>query len=140
MKQVAIGIDIGGTNTVLGLVDQNGNVLAKDYFSTAKYNDITEYTNKLSGNINNLLQTDEVNLHIIGIGIGAPNANYYSGTIEHAPNLSFKGVIPFVSLLKEKFPYIPTITTNNTAFIQNPLKFSLSLFTIVTDWIPRFIF
>ena len=41
MKQVAIGIDIGGTNTVLGLVDQNGNVLAKDYFSTAKYDDIT---------------------------------------------------------------------------------------------------
>ena len=47
MKQVAIGIDIGGTNTVLGLVDQNGNVLAKDYFSTAKYNNIIEYTNKL---------------------------------------------------------------------------------------------
>ena len=43
MKQVAIGIDIGVTNIVLGLVDQNGNVLAKDYFSTAKYNDITEY-------------------------------------------------------------------------------------------------
>ena len=57
MKQVAIGIDIGGSNIVLGLVDQNGNVLAKDYFSTAKYDDITEYTNKLSGNINNLLQT-----------------------------------------------------------------------------------
>lgn len=47
MKQVAIGIDIGGSNTVFGLVDQNGNVLAKDYFSTAKYNNITEYTNKL---------------------------------------------------------------------------------------------
>ncbi|MDD3077642.1 MAG: ROK family protein [Paludibacter sp.] len=118
MKQVAIGIDIGGTNTVLGLVDQNGNVLAKDYFSTAKYNDITEYTNKLSGNINKLLERlsqIEVNLHIIGIGIGAPNANYYSGTIEHAPNLSFKGVIPFVSLLKEKFPYIQTITLTNDA-------------------------
>lgn len=68
MKQVAIGIDIGGTNTVLGLVDQNGNVLAKDYFSTAKYNDITEYTNKLSGNINKLLERlsqIEVNLHIM---------------------------------------------------------------------------
>lgn len=67
MKQVAIGIDIGGTNTVLGLVDQNGNVLAKDYFSTAKYNNITEYTNKLSGNINKLLERlsqIEVNLHI----------------------------------------------------------------------------
>ena len=117
MIQVAIGIDIGGTNTVLGLVDQNGNVLAKDYFSTAKYNDITEYTNKLSGNINKLLERlsqIEVNLHIIGIGIGAPNANYYSGTIEQAPNLSFKGVIPFVSLLKEKFPYIPTIQMMQT--------------------------
>ena len=68
MKQVAIGIDIGGTNTVLGLVDQNGNVLAKDYFSTAKYNDITEYTNKLSGNITKLLERlsqIEVNLHIM---------------------------------------------------------------------------
>lgn len=68
MKQVAIGIDIGGTNTVLGLVDQNGNVLAKDYFSTAKYNDITEYTNKLSGSINKLLERlsqIEVNLHIM---------------------------------------------------------------------------
>ena len=72
MKQIAIGIDIGGTNIVLGLVDQNGNVLAKDYFSTAKYNDITEYTNKLSGNINKLLERlsqIEVNLHIIGSGI-----------------------------------------------------------------------
>ena len=45
-----------------------------------------------------------------------------------------------INVVKEKIPYIPTITTNNTAFIQNPLKFSLSLFTIVTDWIPRFIF
>lgn len=73
MKQVAIGIDIGGTNIVLGLVDQNGNVLAKDYFSTAKYDDITEYTNKLSGNINNLLQTGMKNfvMYTLGTGVGS---------------------------------------------------------------------
>lgn len=55
------------------------------------------------------------NIEIIGIGIGAPNANYYSGTIEHAPNLSFKGVIPFVSILRNKFPDFQTISITNDA-------------------------
>ncbi len=118
MKKVAIGIDIGGTNTALGVVDQQGNVIVKDNIPTPSHGDINQYIEDLAITINDLIhrlkQLNE-NLEILGIGIGAPNANYYSGTIEHAPNLSFKGIVPFVTLLKGKFPNLQVITLTNDA-------------------------
>lgn len=118
MKKVAIGIDIGGTNTALGVVDQHGNVMVKDNIPTPSHGDINQYIEDLAITINDLIlrmkQLNE-NLEILGIGIGAPNANYYTGTIEHAPNLSFKGIVPFVTLLKGKFPNLQVITLTNDA-------------------------
>lgn len=118
MKKVAIGIDIGGTNTALGVVDQQGNVMVKDNIPTPSHGDINQYIEDLAITINDLIrrlkQLNE-NLEILGIGIGAPNANYYSGTIEHAPNLSFKGIVPFVTLLKGKFPNLQVLTLTNDA-------------------------
>lgn len=118
MKEVAIGIDIGGTNTAIGVVDRDGNVLINDNILTPGHGNISKYIEDLSAAIDELVQKLNAlneNLQIAGIGIGAPNGNYYSGTIEHAPNLSFKGVIPFVELLKKHFAAIKVIILTNDA-------------------------
>ncbi len=118
MNKAAIGIDIGGTNTAIGIVDPNGQVIVKDSISTPTHGDIEKYINDLSVAVNSLIEmVKKLNseIEIVGIGIGAPNANYYSGTIEHAPNLSFKGVVPFVELLKKKFNGMDAIALTNDA-------------------------
>ena len=118
MKKVAIGVDIGGTNTAIGAVDEEGNVLVKKSIPTPSHGDINKYITELSDSIKELissLKLTNADIEILGIGIGAPNGNYYNGTIEHAPNLSFKGVIPFVKLLNEKFPEMKAIALTNDA-------------------------
>ena len=118
MKDVAIGVDVGGTNTAIGVVDYKGNVLVKDSILTPAHGDINKYIADLAESIKGLIKSIELtnaDINILGIGIGAPNSNYYTGTIEYAPNLSFKGVIPFVKLLKEKFPNMETIVLTNDA-------------------------
>jgi glucokinase len=118
MEKISIGVDIGGTNTVLGAVDKNGNVLIKDCFPTPTDGNIKEYINMLSEHILSIihsLENHNKQFQIMGIGIGSPNGNYYKGTIEHAPNLSFKGIIPFISLLKERLPNFSTFVITNDA-------------------------
>ncbi len=118
MKKIALGIDIGGTNTAIGLVDKDGSVLVKDSIPTPKHGDVVQYIDSMAEAIKGLVERARAlnsDLEFAGIGIGAPNANYYQGTIEHAPNLSFKGVIPFVKMLKEKFPEMPIIALTNDA-------------------------
>lgn len=116
MQKVAIGIDIGGTNTVFGVVDSLGNVLYKDKIHTSTYSDAQRYISELAGEINKIIvKAKEKNsdLEVVGIGVGAPNGNYYSGTIEYAPNLNFKGVVPVVELLKKHFNFPAIILTND---------------------------
>lgn len=118
MKTVAVGIDIGGTNTAVGIVDLSGNVLVRDSIRTPDHGDINLYLTSLADTVNSLINTIKLmnpDTEIKGIGIGAPNANFYKGTIEHAPNLSFKGIVPFVALLKEKFHNIENIILTNDA-------------------------
>lgn len=118
MKKIAIGIDIGGTNTAIGAVDQQGNVLVNNIIPTAKHGDIDKFILDLANAIKEIIKSVKLvnpDISIIGIGIGAPNGNYYSGTIEHAPNLSFKGVIMFVDLLKKHFSDINNISLTNDA-------------------------
>jgi len=111
MKEVVAGVDIGGTNTVSGLVDRDGNVLAVDDLKTTEYPDIKDFISNLAASVNRMLSKDK-SLKLLGIGIGASNANYYRGTIELAPNLTWKGIIPFASLLKEKIN-VPVVMTND---------------------------
>ena len=118
MKNVAIGVDIGGTNTAIGVVDSEGHVLVKSNIPTPSHGDINIYINELTDSIKELINSVELmneETEVLGIGIGAPNGNYYKGTIDYAPNLSFKGVIPFVKLLSEKFPDLKAITMTNDA-------------------------
>ena len=118
MKKVSVGVDIGGTNTAIGVVDEQGHVLTKDNIATPSHGDINQYIEDLSAAINKLITNAKLineELEIIGIGVGAPNGNYYSGTIEFAPNLSFKGVVHVVKLLKEHFPDLKAIALTNDA-------------------------
>lgn len=118
MKKVSVGVDIGGTNTAIGVVDEMGHVLTKDSISTPSHGDINKYIEDLSAAINKLITNAKLmneEIEIIGIGVGAPNGNYYSGTIEYAPNLSFKGVVHVVKLLKAHFPDLEAIALTNDA-------------------------
>jgi glucokinase len=118
MKKVAIGIDVGGTNSAIGVVDSDGNVMVKDTIITPSHGDIDKFINELTVAIKGLIKSVRLvnsDLEILGIGIGAPNGNYYSGTIEYAPNLSFKGVVHFVELLRKSFPELPAVALTNDA-------------------------
>jgi len=111
MKEVVAGVDIGGTNTVSGLVDESGKVLIENNLKTTDFPEIEAYIKALAGLINEMLSTDS-SYELTGIGIGAPNANYYKGTIELAPNLSWKGIVPFADMLKKEIE-VPVLMTND---------------------------
>lgn len=111
-KPYVIGIDMGGTNTVFGIVDARGNVISKSAVKTSTHTDVNLYIDDLYNELIKLI--DEVGgaEKIKGIGVGAPNGNYYTGRIEFAPNLPWKGQIPFAELMTAKFG-IPTVLTND---------------------------
>ena len=107
-----IGIDIGGTNTSFGLVDRDGNCKLKGSISTAKHQTIDSFLTDLHNEISKAISTDKENYNIVGVGIGAPNGNYFSGSIEFAPNLQWEGIVPVVDVFK-KFYNLPIALTND---------------------------
>lgn len=111
-KPYAIGIDIGGTNTVIGIVDRRGQILRKSSLKTAKHTEVEDYLDDLAVVIKNLIEDADAQDLIKGIGVGAPNGNYFSGSIEFAPNLPWKGVIPFAQMLEDRVD-IPVALTND---------------------------
>lgn len=111
-KPYVIGMDMGGTNTVFGIVDARGNVLSKSAVKTGTHQDINLYIEDIYVELSKLIEDAGGISRIKGIGVGAPNGNYYTGNIEFAPNLNWKGVIPFSILMTEKFG-IPTVLTND---------------------------
>lgn len=110
--EVVLGIDIGGTFTKIGLVDRAGSILFEDEISTRGYKTIDEYIEALHAHVGKSLESLETQFLLLGIGVGAPNGNYYKGTIENAPNLAWKGKIEFVKLMKHQFR-LPTVVTND---------------------------
>lgn len=113
MKQLSVGIDIGGTNSVFGLVDREGNMYGEGVVPTQKYPDFDQYLEELYLGIQDLLKKIDFEYVLMGIGIGAPNANYYKGTIENAANLVWKGTVEFVTKFKKYYPNIPIAITND---------------------------
>jgi len=112
--QYSIGIDIGGTNSVMGIVDKMGQILAEYTLSTQQYPDINDFISACF----DVLNPDILRLgfeSFKGIGIGAPNGNYFNGSIEFAPNLIWKGVIPLAALFQQKFQLDTTVTNDANA-------------------------
>ncbi len=112
-KEITLGIDMGGTNTAFGFIDKDGNYLAEGNIPTSKHEDINDYLKELHLEIENVLDTIRDQVTLVGIGIGAPCGNYLKGTIEHASNLKWDGVIPFCDLIKEYYPNLPVFLTND---------------------------
>lgn len=111
-KPYVVGIDIGGTNTVFGIVDARGVVIASSSIKTRKHNTIEAYLDELHTELTKLIEVNDAVDKIHGIGIGAPNANYYTGTIESGVNLPWPTPIPLAQLVSEKFG-VPVSITND---------------------------
>lgn len=111
-QQLAIGIDIGGTNTVFGLVNQEGEILSKENVSTDYFSTPEDLVAVVHEHIKKAVQPFAETHELKGVGIGAPNGNYFKGTIEFAPNLKWKGVVPLVQLFSERMG-IKAILTND---------------------------
>jgi glucokinase len=112
-KKVVAGIDIGGMNTRIGLVDQAGDVLIDNNIATDQYPTVDEYVSAISNSIELLLKNPDMPLaELIGIGIGAPNANYHTGAIEKAVNLPWQDV-PLAAMLGANFQGVPVKVTND---------------------------
>lgn len=112
MIEAVLGIDIGGTFTKFGIVDREGNILAADSINTDIYEDVDSYQKALYEAIDKMPLSKRKDVNIKGIGIGAPDGNYYKGTIEHAANLKWKGLVPFVEKFRKYFD-IPIVLTND---------------------------
>jgi glucokinase len=112
MEALAIGIDIGGTGTKFGIVDRVGNVLFSSEIATRKHTDVNDFIDELYTELSKLIDNVGGIGRIKGIGVGAPNGNYYTGTIEYAPNLPWKGIIPLARMMEDKFK-IPVVLTND---------------------------
>lgn len=111
-ESLAIGIDIGGTGTKFGIVDRVGNVLFSSEISTKKHKEVDTFINELYESLQPLIEKAGGIGRMKGIGVGAPNGNFYTGTIEYAPNLPWKGIIPLAKLIEDKFQ-LPVILTND---------------------------
>lgn len=111
-KPYVIGMDLGGTNSVCGIVDARGNILCTDSVKTQQYPNIEDYIQAVCNILMPMIEKVGGIEKIKGFGIGAPNGNYYNGTIEHAPNLPWKGIVPMANMFKTKLG-IPVALTND---------------------------
>ena len=110
-----VGIDVGGQTSKLGVVDASGAVLAQTVIRTDTYSEIEPYIAELADAVKKVINEAGVEGKVKGIGVGAPNGNYYTGTIENAVNLTWGGtnVVPFAKLLSEAMGGLPVSLTND---------------------------
>jgi glucokinase len=111
-KQLVVGIDIGGTNTVFGFVDREGNIFAEDRLKTFHYDEIEVYVAALYEKIMVTQQKIKIDNDITGFGIGAPMGNINKGTIEYSAGLPWKGIIPLADLFR-RHTNLPVVVTND---------------------------
>jgi glucokinase len=110
--EYAIGIDIGGTNTKFGIVNHRGEISHRGDISTTNHTKIEKFIDELYENLLPAIKEAGGEDLIKGIGVGAPNGNYYNGNIEYAPNLQWRGIIPLAKLINKRFNK-PCILTND---------------------------
>lgn len=112
MKNYVLGMDLGGTNSVFGIVSREGQVICTDSIKTQQYPDINEYVDTIAARIKVLAEQVGGMEQIEGFGIGAPNGNYHRGTIELPPNLPWKGITPLAKMFEDRLG-VPTRLTND---------------------------
>jgi len=112
MQELVLGIDVGGTNTKFGLVNNKGEIIAEGSCKTKGHPQFKDYLAHLMANVEQVSNTIP-SYKLVGVGVGAPNGNYYRGTIEEATNLEWKGIVYFTEQLKDYFADMPIILTND---------------------------
>jgi glucokinase len=111
-KPYVIGLDLGGTNSVFGVVDKQGQIITTTTIPTKAYPVVTDYVEAGVTAIQEMVQTVGGIDNVRAMGIGAPNGNFYRGTIEHAPNLAWKGIVPLAQMFSDALG-IPVALTND---------------------------
>lgn len=126
-ENYVIGIDLGGTNTVIGLVDAKGHILAKDdSIKTQAHPDIEEYTDSIAAVIKKLAEEHGCTGKLEGVGVGAPMANYYTGEIVNAANLPWKGIVPLGWLIEKKTGLTTKVTNDANAAAIGEMKYGVA--------------
>ena len=123
MADLAIGIDIGGTNTKFGVVDRNGHILEQGRTLTNDRSTAQDFIEDLYDKIQPMIERAGGKDKFAGIGIGAPNGNYYTGNIEYAANLKWQGIIPFASMMSTKFDMRVKLTNDATAAAMGEMMY-----------------
>ena len=109
-----VGIDVGGQTSKIGVVDARGTVLAQTVIRTDTYDTVEPYIAELAAAVNKVIAEAGAEGKVRGIGVGAPNGNYYTGTIENAPNLVWgRQRVEFAKLLSEAMGGLPVALTND---------------------------
>lgn len=122
IKNLKLGIDIGGTNTAFGVVDEDGNVIQQATISTRGHRTPFDFVDALTKQIQNEFDQNIIE-NIVSIGVGAPNGNYYTGNIEFAPNLEWQGVIPLAKILEDKFQKKVRLTNDANAAAMGEMMY-----------------
>ena len=122
-KPYVLGLDMGGTNSVLGIVDARGHVIARTSIKTQEYKEIQQYVDALYNAAIQIIEPVGGIELFRGIGAGAPNGNFYTGNIEHAPNLPWKGIVPFSKLMTEQFRLPCSITNDANAAAMGEMTY-----------------
>lgn len=122
-KPFAVGIDVGGTTTKFGIVNRNGQIIDQDRVQTNTHDVVEDFIEDLYGILMPMINRAGGIGQMVGIGMGAPNGNVYSGTIEYAPNLKWKGIIPIAKLMKEKFGLETKLTNDANAAAMGEMMY-----------------
>ncbi len=123
MADLAIGIDIGGTNTKFGVVDRNGHILEQGRTLTNDKSTPQDFIEDLYIKIQPMIERLGGKEKFAGIGIGAPNGNYYTGNIEYAANLKWPGIIPFASMMSTRFDMRVKLTNDANAAAMGEMMY-----------------
>lgn len=124
-KRVTLGIDIGGTNTAFGLIDEEGNCINKSSIPTNALDPAEDLFKRLFKNFDEVCTSSSDKYDIKGVGIGAPNANYYSGTIENPPNLNW-GTVNVVDQVQKHIDLPVAVTNDANAAALGELHFGVA--------------
>jgi glucokinase len=115
MKKFRVGIDIGGTNTKFGIVDRDGTIVTQGRMLTNAKDTVQGFIEDLYQHLYPMIEAAGGRDQFAGIGIGAPNGNYYTGNIEHAANLKWKGIVPLAAMIQERFGMSVKLTNDANA-------------------------
>lgn len=122
-KKFVGGIDIGGTNTKFGVVNRSGEIIEQDRVLTNAHTQVADFIEDVYAKLMPMIERAGGVRQFAGIGMGAPNGNFYTGNIEYAANLQWKGIIPIAKMMSEKFGLPVKLTNDANAAAMGEMKY-----------------